>query len=164
MATTTLAEGEADAREAIRLAPTHAENWMLLAYQYTLADRGTSPRVIAAVRQSYAASPLAQDVSAYRLSFVFRGWSSLPSDVQDLARDEARQFGTTNAGQVFLQKAVPAITDQKARFEFAVITMVAGFQLSIIDLTRDLRGDPARKMIGAVNLAELQRHDGSWWT
>ena len=123
-AATTPAVGVADAQKVIELAPTHAENWMLLAYQYSLADHDVSPRVIAAVRQSYAVSPLDQDVSAYRLSFIFNVWPKLPDDVRDLAREEARQFGVTGTGLTFMRQAVPTIRDDRARFEFAVITMM----------------------------------------
>lgn len=128
MAAATPAEGIADAQKAVRLAPTHAENWMLLAYQCSRADRGVSARVVAAVRQSYAASPLTQDVSAYRLSFIFNAWPELPDDIHDMAEEEARQWGATSTGLVFLHKAVPTITDAKARLEFAVITMAARLQ------------------------------------
>ncbi len=127
-AATTPAEGIADAQMAIRLAPINAGNWMLLAYQYNRADRGVSPRVVQAVRQSYAASPLAAEVSAYRLSFVFNAWQGLPEDLRDLARDEARQFGTTGIGQRFLSRAVPTIADDRARLEFAVITLIGHIQ------------------------------------
>ena len=133
-ASVTPAEGIADARKAIGLAPINAGNWMLLAYQYSRADRGVSPRVVAAVRQSYAASPLALDVSAYRLSFIFNAWQVLPDDVRDLARDEARQFSTTGVGLVFLNRAVPTIADDRARLEFAVITVVGRNQLYEMNL------------------------------
>jgi hypothetical protein len=71
---------------------------------------------------------LTQDVSAYRLSFIFNAWPDLPEDVHDMAREEARQFGTTHTGLVFLQKTVPTIADAKARLEFAVIAMVGRWQ------------------------------------
>jgi len=128
VAAATPAEGVADARQAIKLAPTRAENWMLLAYQCSRADHGVSPRVVGAVRQSYAASPLSQDVSAYRLSFIFNAWPGLPDDVRDMAKEEARQWASTSTGLVFLQKTVPTIADEKAHLEFAVITMVAHMQ------------------------------------
>ena len=78
MASATPAEGIADTQKAIKMAPARAENWMLLAYQYSRADNATSPRVISAIRQSYIASPLDVDVSAYRLSFLFHVWPDLP--------------------------------------------------------------------------------------
>jgi len=119
------AEGIADAQKAIKLAPARPENWMLLAYQYSRADNAISPRVTAAIRQSYVASPLDADMSAYRLNFIFHAWPALPDDVRDSARNEAQQYGQTGNGQVFLHKAVPAIADSRARLEFAVITMIA---------------------------------------
>ena len=127
-ASVTPAEGIDDAQKATKLAPAHAENWMMLAYQYSRADRGVSPRVIAAVRQSYTASPLDVDVSLYRLSFIFYAWSALPQDVRDLARNEAREFGQTTDGQNFLNANVRTIADDRGRLEFAIITMIAHYQ------------------------------------
>ena len=129
-ASATPAEGIADALKAIKLAPARAENWMLLAYQYSRADDGISPRVLSAIRQSYIASPLDVNVSAYRLSFLFQVWSNLPDDLRDQARNEAREYAsTTEGGLNFMRKAVPTITDSRARLEFAVITMLAHYQL-----------------------------------
>ena len=124
-------DGIAAAQKAIKLAPARPENWMLLAYQYSRADHGISPRVAAAVRQSYVASPLDVDVSAYRLDFIFHVWPGLPDDVRDLAKNEAQQFGTTGDGQVFLSKAVPTIGDDRARLQFAIITMIARHQYEL---------------------------------
>jgi len=129
-AATSPAEGIEDAQKAIKLAPARAENWMLLAYQYSRADNTISPRVIAAMRQSYVASPLDVDVSPYRLSFAFNAWTALPDDVRDAARNEARQYGQTGNGQVFLHQAVPTIADSRARLEFAVITMITRNQFA----------------------------------
>lgn len=125
VASATPAEGVADAQTAVKLAPAGAENWMLLAYQYGRADRGVTPRVTAAVRQSYTASPLDLDVSAYRLSFIFHVWPALPQDIRDLALNEAQQFGPTGKGSLFLEANVPTIADDRARLQFAVITMIA---------------------------------------
>lgn len=124
-ASATPAEGIADAQKAIKLAPARAGNWMLLAYQYSRADRAASPRVIAAVRQSYVASPLDLDVSAYRLSFIFHVWPSLPQDIRDLAINEAQQFGPSPRGMQFMQANVPTITDSRARLQFAVVALIA---------------------------------------
>jgi hypothetical protein len=125
LAAKTPADGIDDARSAIRLAPVRAENWMLLAYQYARADRGTSARVVAAVRQSYAVSALSYEVTPYRLSFVFKVWANLPADIQDDARAEARQYATTSKGLRFLEAAAPTISDARARLEFGLLALVA---------------------------------------
>ncbi len=134
LASTNPNEGIADAQMAIRLAPIHAENWMLLAYQYRHADGAVTPRVVQAVRRSYAASPLAVDVSPYRLSFVFNAWQGLPEDVRDMAQDEARQFGATGTGINFLNQTVPTIADDRVRLEFAVIALVGHNQYNEMNL------------------------------
>ncbi len=128
MAATAPTDGVADAQTAIRLAPARAENWMLLAYQYSRTDRGITPRVVAAVRQSYAVSPLAYEVTAYRLTFIFNAWTKMPQDVRELGRIEARQYGTTSKGLAFLVQTVPTIVDPRAHLEFAVMTMIAQTQ------------------------------------
>jgi hypothetical protein len=133
MAATAPVEGVADAQMAIKLAPARAENWMLLAYQYSRADRGISPRVIAAIRQSYIASPLDVDVSAYRLTFLFNAWPALPDDLRDQARNEARQFASNSErGLNFLRQAVPTIADSRTRLEFAIMTVIAHHQLDLV--------------------------------
>ncbi len=132
VASATAKEGIDDAQKAISLAPARAGNWMLLAYQYSRADRGVSPRVIAAVRQSYTASPLDLDVSAYRLSFIFHTWSALPQDIRDLAVNEAQQFGPSTKGLQFLNANVPTINDSRARLQFAIITVIANQQFSAL--------------------------------
>jgi len=125
LAARTPADGIDDARTAIRLAPVRAENWMLLAYQYARADRTTSARVVAAVRQSYAVSALAYEVTPYRLSFVFNAWADLPADVHDNARAEARLYATTAKGLRFLMETAPTIADPRAHLEFGLLTLVA---------------------------------------
>jgi hypothetical protein len=122
------AEGVTDAQMAVKLAPARAENWMLLAYQCRRADRGVSPRVISAVRQSYAVGPLTPEVSAYRLGFIFTTWPSLPQDIHELARYEAQEYGTTGSGLTFLLRTVPTIRDPRAHLEFAMVAMIANFQ------------------------------------
>ncbi len=132
MAAATPAEGIADTQKAIKLAPANAQNWMLLAYQYNRADRTLSPRVIEAIRQSYTVSPLDLDVSAYRLSFIFHAWSALPRDIHDDAVNEAQQFGQMGRGVLFLNANVPTITDERARLQFAVITLIARHQFDLM--------------------------------
>ena len=125
MASATPAQGIADAQMAIRLAPARAGNWMLLAYQYSRADRGASARVLSAIRQSYTASPLDLDVSPYRLSFIFHVWPYLPQDIRDLAVNEAQQYGPTGRGLQFMTATVPTIADDRARLQFAIIALIA---------------------------------------
>jgi hypothetical protein len=128
VAAATPAEGAADAQMAVKLAPARAENWMLLAYQYSRVDHGVSARVISAVRQSYAVGPLTFEVSAYRLNFILNAWSGLPQDVHELARQEAHEFGTSDIGLLYLLRTAPTITDPQAHLEFSMIAMVARFQ------------------------------------
>ena len=128
VAAATPAEGVTDAQMAVKLAPARAENWMLLAYQCSRADRGVSPRVISAVRQSYAVGPLTPEVSAYRLGFIFNAWPGLPQDIHELARSEAQEFGTTGGGFLFLLRTAPTIRDPQARLEFTMVAMIARFQ------------------------------------
>jgi len=125
LAAKTPADGIDDARAAIRLAPVRAENWMLLAYQYAHADHGTSARVIAAIRHSYADSALAYDVTPYRLTFIFNAWPDLPPDIRDDARAEARLYATTGKGLHFLGIIVPTISDPRAHLEFGLLVLVA---------------------------------------
>ncbi len=130
VASATPDEGVADAQMAAKLAPARAENWMLLAYQCSRADHGVSPRVISAVRQSYAVGPLTFEVSGYRLNFIFNAWSQLPQDVHELARSEAHEFGTTGGGMLYLLQTAPTIRDPQAHLEFSMIAMIAKFQYS----------------------------------
>ncbi len=120
--------GVADAQMAAKLSPASAENWMVLAYQLSRADHGISPRVVAAIRQSYQASQLAPLASAYRLSFIFNAWSSLPSDIHELARHEAQAYGTSVEGLTFLVQTAPAISDPRARLEFGMLALAAKSQ------------------------------------
>ncbi len=131
LAATTPAEGIADARKATLLQPYAPENWMLLAYQYSVADQGVSPRVIAAVRQSYAVSALKVDASEYRLGFIFRYWKQMPADVREMAKTETRTFASIGRGITFLHESIPTIADPHDRLELGVMAMAAYGQAQV---------------------------------
>ncbi len=108
------------AKKAIKVAPARAENWLLLAYAYHTADKKLTPRVIDAIRQSYAVAPLSPDAHDWRLSYIYQNWALLPKDVHQEANAEVLQYLRRDTGRKYIRSLIPQVRDPGARLSLAV--------------------------------------------
>ncbi len=111
------------AREAVETAPARPENWLLLARANQMQDGYVSPRVVTALRRSYAVGALAPNAHEWRLAYVYTNWGALPRDLQMSARNEILVYSTRGAGKAYLRPLLAMTTDPDARLALGLLTL-----------------------------------------
>lgn len=111
------------AERATRASPNRAENWMLLAFARHQADRAISPRVLAALRQSYVVGPLSPDAHDWRLRYVFSNWSLMPQDLKTSAVSEADAYLIRFSGAAYLKQLPRKLPDAEGRMALGLVLL-----------------------------------------
>ncbi len=111
------------AARATEVAPARPENWLLLAHACHTADGYLSPRVVAAIRRSYAVGALSPNAHEWRLAYVYTNWGAMPRDIQISARNEILTYSTRGAGKAYLRKLLAMTTDPDARLGLGALML-----------------------------------------
>jgi len=109
------------AREATVVAPNRAENWVLLASAYKVADGKVSARAISALRQSYRVSALSPDAAEWRLAYIFKCWPDMPRDLREAAKVEVSVNLKSRVDGVFFSELEDGLTDVNARMTLGLL-------------------------------------------